>query len=59
MDDEDEKRRKAGREVIKAMDNFRQNLIDRGVDMDKLREEMLEELDIMRAEKAADKATKH
>lgn len=59
MDDEDEKRRKAEREVIKAMDNMRQSLIDQGVDMDKLREEMLEELDIMRAEKAADKATKH
>lgn len=59
MDDEDEKRRKAGREVVKAMDNMRQSLIDQGVDMDKLREEMLEELDIMRAEKAANKATKH
>ena len=59
MDDEEEERRKAGREVIKAMDNIRQSLIDQGVDMDKLREEMLEELDIMRAEKAAEKATRH
>ena len=59
MDDEEEERRKAGREVIKAMDNIRQSLIDQGVDMDKIREEMLEELDIMRAEKAAEKATRH
>ncbi|MCB1838852.1 MAG: hypothetical protein KDI61_01135 [Alphaproteobacteria bacterium] len=59
MDEEEKKRRKAGREVIKAMDKIRQSLIDQGVDLDKLREEMLEELEIVRAEKAAEKATKH
>lgn len=59
MDEEEKKRRKAGREVIKAMDKIRQSLIDQGVDLDKLREEMLEELEIVRAEKAAEKTTKH
>ena len=59
MDNEKEKRRKTGREVIKAMDDIRQSLIDQDVDLDELRKDLLEELDIMRAEKAAGKATKH
>ncbi len=58
MDDEKKKKR-AGREVIEAMEGIRKDLIDQGIDLEELRKDMLEELDIMRSTKAAEKATKH
>ncbi len=57
--DNEEKRRKTGREVKEAMESIRRDLIDKGIDLEELRKDMLEELDIMRSTKAAEKATKH
>lgn len=53
--EEKDKKQKAGLKVVEALNNMRQSLIDQGVDMEKLHKEMLEELEIMRAERS----TKH
>jgi len=57
--DDDEERKKSAKKIREGMEKIHEELVRKGVDIDELRKEMHEELKVIRAEKAAKKATKH
>ncbi len=57
MEEDEIKKRK--QEISEIMDNMNDGLLRNGTDVEELRKDMLDELKVMRAKKAAEKATKH
>jgi len=57
--DDDEERKKSAKKIREGMEKIHEELVRKGVDIDELRKEMHKELEVIRAEKAAEKATKH
>ncbi len=59
MNDDDDNRKAKARKLFDTIEKIQEQLIADGVDLEELRQNALEELDIVRAEKAAKNATIH
>ncbi|MGH1403777.1 MAG: hypothetical protein ACRBDL_05995 [Alphaproteobacteria bacterium] len=59
MNDDDDNRKAKAKKLFDTIEKIQEQLIADGVDLEELRQNALEELDIVRAEKAAKNATIH